>query len=414
VYPFTRKRLESRLNAQRPLERNIRIYYFFNTVLAAAFVVGNWIFVWLRVMSNQQVGIVDAIAFAFGLVMEVPTGAVADLLGKRGTMIAAMFLAGAGWIIMGTGDTLTQLLLGFLVSQTGWAFYSGAAEALVYDSLVEMDQVGRFEQVISRGHSLHLVANVAATLIGGVMYLIHFRLPHLAWGGLHMFGFLAAFWLIEPKVAHIPFSWAAYRNQLAQGFRQLWQPALRYYIPLFFATTGVGFIITIGLVQYVMAIAYGYGANEQAILFAITGLAASGAVLFVPRIRRRFSDFHSLLLVAALLLIALLVSAFPLGLLAGGAVLLFLRVVISLSQPIASILVNSAIPSEYRATTISTMALITKIPYIFTAVIAGVLAERGQIGVFNLWMAGGIFVLTLISMVWSSYFRPRSSIALES
>ena len=51
--------------------RNIALFYFLTLVSACAFISGNWIFYWLRVMDYGQLGIVDASAFAFGLLIKV-------------------------------------------------------------------------------------------------------------------------------------------------------------------------------------------------------------------------------------------------------------------------------------------------------------------------------------------------------
>ena len=55
---------------------------------------------------------------------------------------------------------------------------------------------------------------------------------------------------------------------------------------------------------------------------------------------------------------------------------------------------DQKIPSASRATTLSTVALITKIPYVFTAVIAGQMLQEGKLNVFSLGVA--IFILTSI------------------
>jgi len=48
---------------------------------------------------------------------------------------------------------------------------------------------------------------------------------------------------------------------------------------------------------------------------------------------------------------------------------------------------NERIPSETRATTLSTVALLSRIPYVLTALIAGVMVEAGTFAWFNLAVA---------------------------
>ena len=67
--------------------RNITVFYALTIAKHAIFVEGNWFFFWLRVMTHQQMGWVDATAFSFGLMMEIPTGAISDMVGKRKTLL---------------------------------------------------------------------------------------------------------------------------------------------------------------------------------------------------------------------------------------------------------------------------------------------------------------------------------------
>ena len=112
-----------------------------NYLLAVAngtsFIVGNWIFFWTRFMTYGELGVVDGVAFAFGLILGVPTGAVADIIGKKKTVVAAMFLAFFGILCLSLSSSMVPIFLFFLLWQMGMALYSGAAEALAYDTLVD-------------------------------------------------------------------------------------------------------------------------------------------------------------------------------------------------------------------------------------------------------------------------------------
>lgn len=62
-------------------------------------------------------------------------------------------------------------------------------------------------------------------------------------------------------------------------------------------------------------------------------------------------------------------------------------------SPWLSVIVNKEIPSKFRATTISTSSLLSRIPYVLLAIIAGQAAEAGKIGVFTLVI--GIVLIAL-------------------
>ena len=71
----------------------------------------------------------------------------------------------------------------------------------------------------------------------------------------------------------------------------------------------------------------------------------------------------------------------------GAAVMLLMHLSGVTSRVWTNIVVNERTPSEIRATTLSTVALLTKLPYVLVAVIAGLMIDAGQLGTFVLGMA---------------------------
>jgi len=374
------------------------VYQVLSAVSTASFVMGNWIFFWLRVMDYGTLGLVDALCFTYGLLTEIPTGAVADMLGKKRTIIVSMALNAAGWVTMGFADSLAVLIIGFLLTQTAWAFYSGSSEALVYDSMKERGTHADFDKVLAFSQSVSFVSLVVSTLIGGVMYNLWFRLPHVAWGVVYGVGFVAAFALREPHVEGAPhFSMRGYVRQLGRGFAQLSVPSVRWFVPIVFATIGAYQIFSFGLISPAIAANFGFDANGQAVVFGGAILASALMVGFVPFLRRRLGELGATLTVGTVLLTGYALAALPLGVW-GVIAIVLIRVGGSMSYTATSSVMNAAIPSTDRATTLSTVALLTKIPYALTAILAGVLAQNGQLWVFNVAVALGIGLLMLLGL----------------
>ena len=98
---------------------NIGRFYLLTAFNNLWFLAGNWIFYWLRYMTYGELGVMDALCFLFGLVMEVPSGAIADVIGKRKTIIIGMLLASAGFLTMGSANDIAPLWIGFLLAQAG-------------------------------------------------------------------------------------------------------------------------------------------------------------------------------------------------------------------------------------------------------------------------------------------------------
>jgi hypothetical protein len=93
-------------------------------------------------------------------------------------------------------------------------------------------------------------------------------------------------------------------------------------------------------------------------------------------------------------------GALPLGAW-GFAALLLIHVGGTLAATWSSILINDRIPSGTRATTLSVVALIVRIPYVLTAIIAGTMAEAGTFPIFSAVIAVILGMVTLFSLLMS-------------
>jgi hypothetical protein len=94
----------------------------------------------------------------------------------------------------------------------------------------------------------------------------------------------------------------------------------------------------------------------------------------LPWMRRQLSDMQGLVLLGGVLAAGFLSASFPIGVF-GVVSLLLIRLSGGIMSPWVSVVVNREVPSQVRATTLSTVALLTKIPYAATAILAGAMAD---------------------------------------
>lgn len=353
-------------------------------------------------MTYGQLGVVDALAFAFGMFMEIPTGAVADMVGKRWTMFLAMLSNGIGFVVMGMSNSLEGLLGGFLLAQIGWAFYSGASEAMVYDSLKADKREGVFDRLLSRVGVLVMLTLMSAALIGGVMYHINERLPHVAWGVVFLVGAVVSYGIIEPRVegeSTPVFTLKAYFQQFREGFIQLAQPALRGIIIPIIVIRGAGFMFMMGVIHPIMAVHFGFDADAQAVLATFLYVGAMVGSAFAPQMRHKFGNYGGLMLGGILISVGYMGAILPTSLAILGVLGMFgIRLGSSAATVISATIINDRIPSQSRSTTLSTIALFVRLPYVVTAMIAGVMAESGTFGWFGLVFGASVLLVAALGL----------------
>ncbi len=75
-------------------------------------------------------------------------------------------------------------------------------------------------------------------------------------------------------------------------------------------------------------------------------------------------------------------------------------------------IINKEVPSKYRATTLSTSALLGRVPYVFVAIAAGEAAEAGLLGVFALAVGSVLILATVINFFYFRVFHREKSASL--
>lgn len=289
--------------------RNIRTFYILSALTNCWFIAGNWIFFWTKFMTFGQLGIMDATCFAFGLLMEIPTGAISDIIGKKKTVVSGLFLSAIATLTMAGSNSIQMLWVAFLIAQLGWALYSGAAEALAYDTLVEEKNENDFDKVISTSSSISIITTIVTTLVGGLLYALHFRLSHLAWGLTYALGFLFSLGLVEPTIDTDKFSLRLYVQKLIDGMKQLTKNSLKPFFVIIFALLGAEYLYNWGLVKPAIATSFGFLAKEQAILFAAFGILGVILAKNMPYFRKIVSDKAGLYFLSLIMGIGFLISS---------------------------------------------------------------------------------------------------------
>src|SRR5438128_58274 len=158
-------------------------------------------------LDIQQVLLTNA-AFTLGsMVFEVPTGVVADTVGRRVSLllclvtlfvttllyVAIAWRGGGFWAFM-----WVSVFLGL-----GYTFYTGAVDAWLVDALKASGYDEPLERVFSRGQMLFGAAMLVGTIGGGLLGQIRLDIPYLVRAALVVPLFLLA-WFRMPELGFTP------------------------------------------------------------------------------------------------------------------------------------------------------------------------------------------------------------------
>lgn len=163
-------RLET-LNDEKYLyRRNIKVNYLFFFLMSLSITRGFWmIYLASKGMSLVQLGILEGMFHVTSFVMETPTGAIADLFGRKfSRILSRFFLVGDALLIL-YGTSFTHFMLAFMLCAIGWNLESGAGDALVYDSLVEIGEERSYMKVNGRIETTYQIAQAGGLALGGLI-----------------------------------------------------------------------------------------------------------------------------------------------------------------------------------------------------------------------------------------------------
>lgn len=105
------------------------------------------------------------------VVLEVPSGVLADRWSRKSMILLSCLLKAVCFLLWAIDPSFLFFAFGFLCWGVSEAFSSGAEEALLFDSLKSKGEEGRFEHVYGRAMAAGSVAVAISSFSGG--YLAH-------------------------------------------------------------------------------------------------------------------------------------------------------------------------------------------------------------------------------------------------
>lgn len=365
-----------------------------------------------------QLGIVMAVYSGAVILAELPTGGLADTIGRKPTYISALLFLMAGSSILIFFSGFSMLITGFFVMGIGRALSSGALDAYFIDAILNRDSNADIQKIMAKSGFAVPLALGCGSLLGGF-------LPDWTAGGLlpqiftnpyttnfivyfALNGILAVFILIfihEPGMVFTPAATLKGIKQLPDQIRTSVRFGLKtpIILILMIGTMIWGFSIS-SLEQFwqprVQEITVSDGDSW---IFGVLGfgyfLAASlGSLLSIPLCRICRDNYVLVMILSRFLMGAFLIAlAFQAGL---PMFSLFYFVVFAfngLSGPSGAALFNRAVPSEKRSTMLSLESLFLQI-----GGIGGSLLLGGMARVFSIrtaWIFAGLLLL-LFSLIY--------------
>jgi hypothetical protein len=319
------------------------------------------------------------------LLLEIPSGILADRFGRKGVIVFGYIAKTATFIVWLLFPGFAGFALGFALWGIQEAFASGAQDALIYDALRKSGKESEYEKVCGRANALGKLSTMLALVIGGFAYSLSSSLALILSSVAMLACILLALFFPECPIADGEEGHPTVRSILSDGLREILVNRGFLALGSFAAVAGTAYGLLDEFDQF-----FGLSAGVVVALIGVWGagrfLVESIGAALAPRLSRFAKGRWALYVLSGIagLFIAAAVLfrspwTLPFYFLAYG--------VFSAAEVLTSARLQAEIPSSSRATLLSLVSLATNaVALPLVGVFGLIFASRG-IGAAMLFFA---------------------------
>ncbi|WLR48537.1 MFS transporter [Halobacillus litoralis] len=303
--------------------------------------------------------------FSIGVLFgEIPTGIIADRFGaKQAFLIGSVLSIFAHALLIIAFDPLVFFASSFL---TGFAatFFSGADEALIYESLKESHEQNLMDRAMGEIGSARFIVSIFVVIIGA------FLAKDLHENQFRLLLMLGVFFMLIQFVFLLfiknPLNQGGIKTpmvkQVIEGYQAIRKTPQVLWM---FINISLVFIPAVAIFEKFdqkLLVDAGLPVYGIGLVYAVTALIGFVAARSIGWMTKRVTRVHLLFITGILAVLSLLVAALINNQLwAVLLALILLKLVSAIRYPVYSQLANDIIPSHVRATTISLLSILDSV-----------------------------------------------------
>ncbi len=180
----------------------IRSFYFLIalTNFGVAFIIATYV-MYLRSyhLSYLETNMVNFCFFATIFLFEIPTGAIADVFGRKISIIISYLLMGISMLLYALATTFPGFALAEMLGAIASTFNNGAFEAWMVDRLRQQKYPGKLPNILAGGERWRLISSVVGAVLGAKLSDLDMRIPWVVAGVIQLVAVVAGLILIKEQ-----------------------------------------------------------------------------------------------------------------------------------------------------------------------------------------------------------------------
>ncbi len=325
------------------------------------------------------------------LLLDLPSGFIADRYGLRKTVIASFILLIIAPLLYFCSSNYAVMLLGSVFFGAGFAFFSGA-----FDSYCVEIYAGETKSLFTIRNIIHNAVNIIGPIIA--IYLASF----IGYRPFYLIDLIfklviVLIFILYMREVKSPTSFSGdVKSFLYSGFRVVLR-ALRTSRPILYNSVFSflwGFASGCVDIFFIKTLAIAHGEANVGLVIAIMSLLSILSNLYVSRVHdlRRLYWLSFLLHAVFVLLVGLNFSGALVGLW-----LIFRSIFITIFDIAAPVLINKIIKQD-RASLLSWFSLLLTAGRLVALLIIGIIADKLGIGI--IWIIAGMILLVISGLLY--------------
>ena len=387
----------------RATRKTLGLYYGLSGLnrLGYSFIFATYaIFLMKRGMSLFDLNLINSIYFVTVIVAEIPTGAVADVFGRKKSFVMAAVFYSAAMFVYYFSHSFTGFCLAEVLAALGATLWSGTFQAWLVDRFKYFGSRKPLFPYFARVSQIELGAGILGSLGGGYMANYDLSASWLVAGGIFLIcGLLAALLMKE--------NYFRARKLVLKNSLLKYSNIVKVSWSIGTTNKTVRFLMLLGFVLWFAEQApnmqwqpffqkdlqtnseFGWISSGISVAMII-GAQIAGFLVTFWKSEKRAIVFTTLMMATAIALSGLMKS-FPAAL----GIFLFFELLRGAYRPLTDTLINREIPSRERTTVLSFANMLFSIGGWLGLVLSGLLAEH--ISIPYAWLVSGfvLFAATL-------------------
>jgi len=382
------------------LKRNVNRNYLYILLQNIDFTRGIWmIYLAGKGMSLTQLGLLETIFHMASFTMEVPTGAVADIFGRRTSRILGRITSLISVIILLSSNSFWMFALSFVFTALSYNLESGAGDALIYDSLKEIGEEEQFMKVNGNKELFYQAASTISFLFGGFLaarsYAVAFALTILFGAA----AIIQSFTFREPSIGTVHEAKSGenvFIKQIKDSLKEIIKnPKIATLIIFTQSILAFCTCIFYYLQNYLKADGY----NEAVIgtIYAVSSLAAALTATQVHKIEKKVKEQGILIIIPIITIACIWGIAFS-----QHHYILFIIMMLTESIIFVAVsdYINKMIPSENRATILSFASMVFSFFMITLFPLVGIIGDRYSLSFAFVCLAAVGSILVILNSIF--------------